>query len=223
MIDDDLEDCENRPRAFSRLDATVFALTVVFWTFNALQLALRSLITPTAFNQLDGVGLARIASLLTGISLSLGLWLILRRLTETRALAWFWRAAILALGACLVHTLLNAAYFWTLTDYHELAGEGFLDRRSLASTYVSLLYPIMTWAALCAVLVAGDNLRHHQLSAQPVWKTDFLNVEVAGLAVDFSLQPHQVSGGGGQGMLQEARQLHQHPVRLAGSALADEA
>lgn len=164
MIDnDELDDEGNRPRGFNSLDRMVVVLTIVFWTLNALQLAARGIISPNAFNQLAGVGLARTASLLTGITLTLGMWLVLRRLTETRALAWFWRAAILGLGVCLVHTKLNAAYFWHLTEYHELADERFFDLRNFASTYISFLYPIMTWAALCAVMVAGDNLRRQQV------------------------------------------------------------
>lgn len=162
MIDNDLDGEENRPRGFNSLDRMVIVLTVVFWTLNALQLGVRAIISPTDFNQLAGVGLARMASLLTGITLTLGMWLFLRRLTETRALAWFWRAALLGLGVCLVHTKLNAVYFWLFTEYHELADERFLDPRNFVSTYISFLYPIMTWAALCAVMVAGDNLRRQQ-------------------------------------------------------------
>jgi two-component sensor histidine kinase len=163
MIEYDLDDEENQPHGFSSLDRMVIVLTIVFWTLNALQLSVRAIISPTDFNQLAGVGLARSASLMTGITLTLGMWLFLRRLTETRALAWFWRAALLGLGVCLVHTKLNAAYVWFFTDYHELADERFLDPRNFVSTYISFLYPIMTWAALCAVMVAGDNLRRQQV------------------------------------------------------------
>ena len=162
MIDNDLDDEGRRPRGFNSLDRMVVVLTVVFWTLNALQLAARAIVSPTDFTQLSGVGLARTASLVTGITLTLGMWLILRRLSETRALAWFWRAAIMGLGVCVIHTTMNAVYFWRLTEYHELAGERFLDPRNFVSTYLSFLYPIMTWAALCAVMVAGDNLRRQQ-------------------------------------------------------------
>lgn len=86
------DDFEARPWVFTRLDGTLVVLTVVFWTINALQLSARSLISPSDFNQMDGVVLARPASLGTGIVLTLGMWIILRCLTETRAFAWPWRA-----------------------------------------------------------------------------------------------------------------------------------
>ncbi|MFS0710161.1 sensor histidine kinase [Brevundimonas phoenicis] len=156
------DDFEARPWLFTRLDGTVVVLTVVFWTINALQLSARSLISPSDFNQLDGVVLARLASLGTGIVLTLGMWIILRRLTETRAFAWFWRAAALGLAVCLIHTVLNATYFRLLTDYHVSSDEFFLHPRNVISTYISFLWPIMTWSALCAVMVAGDNLRRQQ-------------------------------------------------------------
>ncbi|WP_172448526.1 sensor histidine kinase [Caulobacter mirabilis] len=161
MTDDG--DFETRPWAFTRLDGMVVVLTFVFWTINALQLGARTLISPSSLNQFEGIGLARLASLATGIALTLLMWLFLRRLGETRAFAWFWRAAALGLVVCLVHTVLNGAYFWLLTDYHEQAGERFLDPRSVASTYISFLWPIMTWSALCAIIVAGDNLNRQRI------------------------------------------------------------
>lgn len=149
-------------RVFGSLDRKVIVLTIIFWTINAAQLGARAMIYPTDFNQLDGVGLARLASLFTGIILTLGMWALLRGLTETRAFAWFWRAAALGVAVCLLHTLLNAIYFKVLTDYHALTGARFLDIRGLASTYISFLWPIMTWSALCAIMVAGENLRSQQ-------------------------------------------------------------
>jgi two-component system, LytTR family, sensor kinase len=177
----------NEDGAFTRLDVMVVVLTVMFWTFNALQLSLRSMISPTEFNQLAGVGLARLASWGTGIVLTLGMWVFLRRLTETRAFAWFWRGALLGVVVCLVHTLLNATYVWFLTDYHALWGERFLDPRSVASTYISFLYPFMTWLALCAIMVAGDNLRSQQMrTAQAVAAAQ--QAQLAALRLQ--IQPH---------------------------------
>lgn len=177
----------NERRGYTRLDVMVAVLTFVFWTLNALQLNIRSMISPTEFNQLAGVGLVRLASWATGILLTLGMWVILRRLTETRTFAWFWRGAILGLLACLVLTHLNAAYFWLLTDYHALWGERFLDPRSIISTYISFLYPVMTWVALCAIMVAGENLRSQQMrTAQAVAAAQ--QAQLAALRLQ--IQPH---------------------------------
>ena len=177
----------NEDGAFNRLDVMVLVLTVLFWTFNALQLSFRSMISPTEFNQLAGVGLARLASWGTGIGLTLGMWVVLRHLTETRIFAWFWRGALLGIVVCLVHTYLNAIYFRLLTDYHALWGEPFLDPRSIASTYISFLYPIMTWLALCAIMVAGDNLRNQQMrTAQAVAAAQ--QAQLAALRLQ--IQPH---------------------------------
>ena len=214
---DDHRDDETGLGAFARLDGMVVVLTVVFWAINALQLGARSLISPSAFNQLDGVMLSRLASLGTGIVLTLGMWLILRRLPETRAFAWFWRAAALGLVVCLIHTVLNATYIRLLTDYHALSGEHFLGLRNLASTYISFLWPIMTWSALCAVMVAGENLRRQQtrtIEAQ-------LAAQQAQLAaLRLQIQPHflfntlnSVSSLIGQGRAQEADMTL---LRLAG-------
>lgn len=196
------------PWAFSRLDGMVVVLTIVFWTINALQLGARSLISPTDFNQLDGVVLARLASLGTGIILTLSMWLFLRRLGETRAFAWFWRAAALGLVVCLIHTVLNAGYFRLLTDYHIQAGEHFLRPRNLASTYISFLWPIMTWSALCAVMVASDNLRRQQARTAQA-QAAAQQAQLAALRLQ--IQPHflfntlnAVSSLIGEGRTQEA-------------------
>lgn len=181
------EDFEARPLAFTRLDGTVVVLTAVFWTINALQLIARSLISPSDFNQMDGVILARLASLGTGIVLTLGMWIILRRLKEIRAFAWFWRAAALGLAVCLIHTVLNATYFRVMTDYHASSGEFFLHPRNLISTYISFLWPIMTWAALCAVMVAGDNLRR-QLARTAEAQAIAQQAQLAALRLQ--IQPH---------------------------------
>jgi len=201
---------------FTRLDGTVIVLTAAFWTINALQLGARSLISPSEFNQMDGIVWARLASLMTGIFLTLGMWVILRRLTETRAFAWFWRAAALGLAVCLIHTMLNATYFRILTDYHTTNGEFFLNLRSVISTYISFLWPIMTWCALCAIMVAGDNLRRqqaHTAEAQAVAQQAQL------AALRLQIQPHflfntlnSASSLIGQGRAQEADRIL---IRLA--------
>ncbi|MEG2312299.1 histidine kinase [Brevundimonas sp.] len=205
------DDDEARPLAFTRLDGTVVLLTATFWTINAIQLSARSLISPSEFNQMDGVMLARLASLMTGILLTLGMWIILRRLTEPRAFAWFWRAAALGLVVCLIHTVLNATYFRVLTDYHASSGEFFLHPRNVISTYISFLWPIMTWSALCAVMVAGDNLRRQQArtaEAQAVAQQAQL------AALRLQIQPHflfntlnSASSLIGQGRAQEADRI----------------
>lgn len=205
---DDDHDQEATPWAFTRLDGMVVVLTVVFWTINALQLSARSLISPSDFNQLEGVLLARMASLGTGVVLTLGMWVLLRRLAETRAFAWFWRAATLGLLVCLIHTALNATYFRLLTDYHAVSSEHFLNLRSLGSTYISFLWPIMTWSALCAVMVAGDNLRRQQTRTAEAQ----LAAQQAQLAaLRLQIQPHflfntlnSVSSLIGQGRAHEA-------------------
>lgn len=205
---DDNGDDETSLWAPNRLDGMVLVLTIVFWTINALQLSARSLLSPSAFNQMDGVLLARMASLSTGVVLTLGMWMLLRRLPETRAFAWFWRAAMLGLVVCLIHTVLNATYFRLLTDYHAVSSEHFLDLRNLSSTYISFLWPIMTWSALCAVMVAGDNLRRQQ--------TRMVEVQLAAqqaqlAALRLQIQPHflfnalnAVSSLIGQGRAHEA-------------------
>lgn len=199
---------ETRPRTWDRLDGMVVLLTCAFWTINALQLSARSLIIPSSYAQVDGVWLARLASLGTGILLTLGMWLILRRSAETRAFVWFGRAALLGLAVCLVHTLLNAVYFRFLTDYHALTGERFPDPRGLASTYISFLWPIMTWSALCAVMVAGDNLRQQQRRTSEA-QAAAQQAQLAALRLQ--IQPHflfntlnSVSSLIGQGRAQEA-------------------
>ena len=160
---DPIKDHETPPGTFTRLDRTVIILTVVFWTINAVQLSIRALISPSSFPEIEGVELARLASLATGIILTLSMWLALRRLHETRALSWFWRAAALGLVVCVAHTILNALHFRLFTNYHAISGDPVLNPPALLSTYISFLWPIMTWSALCAVMVAGENLRRQQL------------------------------------------------------------
>jgi signal transduction histidine kinase len=209
MIDhDDLNDEKTQAWAFTRLDGMVVLLTFIFWTINALQLSARSLISPSAFNQLDGLVLARMASLGTGIVLTLGMWVLLRRLHETQAFAWFWRAAALGLVVCMIHTVLNASYIRVLTDYHADSGEFFLDPRNLSSTYISFLWPIMTWSALCAVMVAGENLRRQQVRTIEA-RMAAQQAQLAALRLQ--IQPHflfntlnAVSSLIGQGHAQEA-------------------
>ena len=192
----------------TRLDGMVALLTIVFWSLNALQLSARSLISPSDFNQMEGVLLARMASLGTGVFLTLCMWVVLRRLSETRAFAWFWRAAALGLVVCLLHTVLNATYFRLLTDYHAISSEHFLDFRNLSSTYISFLWPIMTWSALCAVMVAGDNLRRQQARTT---KAQIAAQQAQLAALRLQIQPHflfntlnSVSSLIGQGRAQEA-------------------
>lgn len=192
----------------TRLDGMVAVLTVVFWTINALQLSARSLISPSDFNQMEGVMLARMASLGTGVFLTLCMWGVLRRLSETRAFAWFWRAAALGLAVCLLHTVLNATYFRLLTDYHAISSEHFLDFRNLSSTYISFLWPIMTWSALCAVMVAGDNLRRQQARTT---EAQIAAQQAQLAALRLQIQPHflfntlnSISSLTGQGRSQEA-------------------
>ncbi|KAK0359976.1 hypothetical protein LTR94_029147, partial [Friedmanniomyces endolithicus] len=86
--------------------------------------------------------------------------------------------------------------------------EHFLDFRNLSSTYISFLWPIMTWSALCAVMVAGDNLRRQQARTT---EAQIAAQQAQLAALRLQIQPHflfntlnSISSLIGQGRSQEA-------------------
>lgn len=143
-----------------RLDRVIVRLTVLIWVIHGAIVIARAFAWGTTADL--GSAMARVASTVVGIALSLGVWRILKRGAGGDVFDEFKRAALWSAGACLIHTTANETFFRLMSSAYHADPVRYLAPHEFIPTYFGFLWIFVTWSALYSTLVGSEALRQQE-------------------------------------------------------------